>query len=175
MGVGFGTIIAVAIAVLATWILVVFIGLPPELISPELQLFIRGLPYIELQFLFILGGDPITYSEDIYHGILLNTGVFPQFNVIIWIAVGFVGGIFTQSIIKGLAVGINTGIITTLIGWFLYWAILYGFDVNAIMSSEMLYLLSDYLVDGLIVSSFAIIGGVFGGAVGRQSSKTNQQ
>jgi hypothetical protein len=170
LGIGFGTIISVFIGIISTWIIITFIDLPPELINSQVTLFIRGLPYIEMQFLFILGGDPINFDDTTHLGILLNFDSFPYFNMIIWVSAGIVGGIFTQKITKGLAVGINTGIIMAILGWFLYWAILFGFDVNALMTANMLNLLNTYCVNGLKISIFATIGGLLGGAIGRQSS-----
>ncbi|MHA1754775.1 MAG: hypothetical protein ACTSYR_04590 [Candidatus Odinarchaeia archaeon] len=171
MGVGYGTAISVIVAIISTWIIVMLVNLPPELIDDSFYTFIRSLPYIELQFLFILGGDPINHSEQIYQGLLLNFNAYPYINVALWFSSGFVGAIFTRNIIKGVGVGINAGIVTAIIGWFLYWAILFGFDINALMSSQMLSLLNTYCVNGLIDSIFASIGGLIGGIVGSKSGK----
>lgn len=169
MRIGFSILIGVTVALASTWIIVTFIDLPPELISESFYSLIRGLPYIEVQFLFILGGDPIHSSNPINHGLLLNFNVFPYFNTAIWLAAGIVAGIFTQGLLKGVLAGLNTAIVVAIIGWVVYWAILFGFDFNAIMSSEMIYLLGIYCANGLTAGLFAAVGGLLGGLIGKNA------
>jgi hypothetical protein len=126
-----------------------------------------------VQFLFILGGDPIHSSNPLNNGLLLNFDTFPYYNMVIWFSAGIVTGVFSQNLIKGSLAGLNSGITIALIGWIVYWTILYGFDVNALMSSQMLYLLNIYIVNGLKIGFFSFLGGLIGAFISIRTSKVN--
>jgi len=164
----FPIIIFIIVALTSTWLIVMFIDMPAILLSPSFYNYIRNIPYIELQILYLLGGDPLHSSNPNHRGLLLNFNGFPLFNVMIWFFSGIVAGIFTGNYLKGLLTGLNAVILIAVISWIFYWGSLYGFDVSVLLTGGMMYQLSLYLIGGLKSSWLAIIGGLIGSILGKK-------
>lgn len=168
MGVGLGSLASVGTAILIVWLLLLYGNIPPELMNPQAVTLIRNIPALEMQFLFILGGDPINWSNPLLHGILLNFQEFFLLNILVWGGAGLVGGLVSRGIFQGAGAGLSAGILAVIISWILYWVIFFGLDVNALINTSSLVLLRTWLIEGLKGGGAGLVGGLIGGAITRK-------
>ncbi len=155
-------IVFITVALTLTWILALYVNLPAELLPLGLANTIRGIPYIELQLLYLLGGDPLHTSNPYLKGLLLNFEAYPYFNLIVWFASGLTAGFISDNYLKSVLTGLNSAILLGLISWVIYWGALYGFEISFLVNSSMIYQLSYYILGGLKPSWIGVLGGLTG-------------
>lgn len=157
-------LVGLSLMIALLWMLIAFRLLPSSLVSNEVYQTISEIKYVEVQFLFLLGGDPINVPN-VFHGIILNFEDFPVLNILLWGFAGLVAGVFSKSLWRGIGSGISASILSVIFCWFFYWGIIHSFEIGALMSEEMFYLLKLWCIEGLKASIPASIGGAIGGLI----------
>lgn len=161
----------IAVSLTLTWIIVLYVNLPAELLPFAFTNTIRGIPYIELQILYLLGGDPLHTSNPYLKGLLLNFESYPCFNLIVWFSSGLIAGVISDSYLKSILTGLNSAILLALISWVIYWGVLYGFEIAFLVNSSMIYQLSFYVIGGLKASWIGVLGGLTGCLIGKKNKR----
>ncbi|WEU40510.1 MAG: hypothetical protein OdinLCB4_000840 [Candidatus Odinarchaeum yellowstonii] len=164
-------IIFIAVTLTLTWILVFYVNLPAELLPLGFSNTIKGTSYIELQLLYLLGGDPLHTSNPYLKGLLLNFEAYPYFNIIVWFTAGVIAGFISDSFLKSALTGLNSGILLGFISWVIYWGVLYGFEISSLITSSTIYQLSFYVLGGLKCCWIGVLGGLTGFFIRRRTGR----